>query len=149
MIVLDDMPANSELLEIRFNRAKKSGIEAEFVSIGVNYGSDVVSLFKAFKEADSGENPSIVVLALDGNLDPGDKYQFGYNVAQDIADISNVNNWPIPLIVGLSDQNERNQALETQFPNNYVTSYGKTGDFLPMLKAIADKLTLGIRKLLI
>jgi len=139
VIVLDDLKANAEMVALAFARSRKHNIDASFVPIEVNYGRDAISLYRAFKEADSPENPNQVVIALDGNLDSGDKYQYGYNVAREIARISEENGWVMPFVVGLSNQDDKNQVLANSHKDFYIASSDKI-DILPMLKAVADKL---------
>lgn len=141
VIVLDDLKANAEVVALAFSRSRKHNISAYFVPIGVNYGRDAISLYKAFKEADSGENPHQIVLALDGNLDSEDKYQFGYNVAEEIARIAEENNWVMPFIVGLSNQSARNQVLEEEYKDFYITSFEKEGKIIPIIQEVSDRLT--------
>lgn len=141
VIVLDDLKANAEMVALAFARSSKHNINAGFVSIGVNYGRDAVSLYKAFKEADSSENPNQVVIGLDGNLDSTDQYQYGYNVAREIARISEENGWVMPFVVGLSNQSDRNQVLADDNKDFYITSFEKEGEIIPIIREVSDKLT--------
>src|SRR3990167_8745481 len=125
VIVLDDLKANAEMVALAFARSRKHNVDASFVPIEVNYGRNAISFYKAFKEADSPEHPNQVVIALDGNLDSGDKYQYGYNVAKEIARISEENGWVMPFIVGLSNQDDKNQMLANSYKDFYIASSDK------------------------
>lgn len=138
-IVLDDIPSHSEYMVTVFEHANRK-VNATFVALGFNYGEDAITAYKAFKKADSKDNPNNVILLLDGNLSQTDKYKFGAEVVREISRISAENGWTMPYLIGMSNMEAKNKELANQYPDVYITSYDKLEDTLPILQAVESKL---------
>lgn len=105
-------------------------------------GEDAINIYQAFRNTDQHDHPTPIVLVMDSQLakddEKGVKYKTGLEVLSKISEISDENEWPMPLIVGGSTDPRSNEEFKTAFPSSYVCS-SENGN--AVIEAVSTKLT--------
>jgi len=119
-----------------------SGTEGTFVTSSPT-PEDIMLLYKAFKEADSKDNPTPLVIVVQGKLRwmLGDPFLDSVHFAKKIEEISNANGWKMPFLIGsnLYGGASYNGELAETYPEHYL---GDDEYYYDVLEAIQKKLSL-------